>query len=90
MRPDSDIERDVKDELQWQPGLDATDVAVSVKDGVVALTGFVRRYSDKQDFAATATSRTRKPPQSTSRELSGWRTTSRFACPPWTRGRTRR
>ena len=81
MRPDGDIERDVKDELQWQPGLDATDVAVSVKDGVLR---------SQDSFAATATSRTRKPPQSTSRELSGWRTTSRFACPPWTRGRTRR
>ncbi len=54
MRSDSDIERDVKDELQWQPGLDATDVGVSVKDGVVALTGFVRRYSDKQDAEAAA------------------------------------
>jgi len=54
MRSDSEIERDVKDELQWQPGLDATDVAVSVKDGVVALTGFVRRYSDKEDAEATA------------------------------------
>jgi BON domain len=54
MRTDGDIERDVKDELQWQPGLDATDVAVSVKDGVVVLTGFVRRYSDKQDAEAAA------------------------------------
>jgi osmotically-inducible protein OsmY len=54
MRPDRDIERDVKDELAWQPGLDATDVAVSVKDGVVTLTGFVRRYSDKQDAEAAA------------------------------------
>jgi osmotically-inducible protein OsmY len=34
MRTDGDIERDVKDELSWQPGLDATDIAVSVKDGV--------------------------------------------------------
>ena len=32
MRADGDLERDVKDELRWQPGLDATDVAVSVKD----------------------------------------------------------
>jgi osmotically-inducible protein OsmY len=54
MRSDSEIERDVKDELQWQPGLDATDVAVSVKDGVVTLTGFVRRYSDKDDAEAAA------------------------------------
>jgi hypothetical protein len=56
MRTDGDIERDVKDELSWQPGLDATDIAVSVKDkdGVVMLTGVVRRYSDKQDAEAAA------------------------------------
>ena len=39
MRPDSEIERDVKDELQWDPDLDATDIAVSVKNGVVTLDG---------------------------------------------------
>jgi hypothetical protein len=27
MRSDSDIERDVKDELQWDPDTDATDIA---------------------------------------------------------------
>ncbi len=54
MRSDRDIERDVKDELQWQPGLDATDVAVSVRDGVVVLAGFVRSYSDKHDAEAAA------------------------------------
>jgi osmotically-inducible protein OsmY len=47
MRPDSEIERDVKAELEWQPGLDATDIAVSVRNGIVTLAGFVRHYSDK-------------------------------------------
>ena len=54
MRPDSDIERDVKDELQWRPDLDATDVAVSVKNGVVTLTGFVHSYVDKYEAEAAA------------------------------------
>lgn len=49
MRPDSDIERDVKDELQWRPDLDATDITVSVKNGVVALTGFTHSYVDKYE-----------------------------------------
>jgi osmotically-inducible protein OsmY len=49
MRKDAEIERDVKEELGWQPDLDATDIAVSVKDGVVALTGFVRSYTDKYE-----------------------------------------
>ena len=54
MRPDHDIERDVKDELQWRPDLDATDIAVSVKNGVVMLAGFVHSYVDKYEAEAAA------------------------------------
>jgi osmotically-inducible protein OsmY len=54
MRTDADIERDVKDELQWDPDLDATDIAVSVKKGVVTLSGFVRSYTDKYEAEAAA------------------------------------
>jgi osmotically-inducible protein OsmY len=49
MRKDAEIERDVKEELGWQPDLDATDIAVSVNSGVVALTGFVKSYTDKYE-----------------------------------------
>jgi osmotically-inducible protein OsmY len=49
MRTDAEIERDVKEELKWEPDLDATDIAVSVKDGVVALTGFAKSYIDKYE-----------------------------------------
>jgi osmotically-inducible protein OsmY len=54
MRSDSQIERDVKEELRWQPDLDATDIAVSVKSGVVTLTGFVHSYADKFDAETAA------------------------------------
>jgi osmotically-inducible protein OsmY len=47
MKSDSDIKRDVEAELQWDPDIDATDIAVAVKSGVVTLTGFVRRYMHK-------------------------------------------
>jgi len=47
MRSDSEIKKDVEDELRWDPDIDATDVAVSVKRGVVALTGYVRSYLQK-------------------------------------------
>ena len=47
MRADSDIKRDVEEELKWEPNVDATDIAVAVKNGVVALTGFVRSYAHK-------------------------------------------
>ena len=54
MRSDSDIKRDVEDELQWDPDIDATDIAVAVKNGVVTLTGFVRSYSQKRQAEADA------------------------------------
>src|SRR5258705_9852885 len=47
MRSDSDIKRDVEDELRWDPDIDATDIAVSVNSGVVTLAGFVRSYMQK-------------------------------------------
>ena len=54
MKSDRDIERDVREELQWDPDLDATDIAVSVRDGVVTLTGFVKSYTDKYEAEAAA------------------------------------
>ena len=47
MRSDREIERDVREELSWDPDLDADDIAISVKDGVVTLAGFTSSYSDK-------------------------------------------
>jgi osmotically-inducible protein OsmY len=47
MRTDSDIKKDVEDELKYDADVGSTDVAVAVKGGVVALTGFVRSYSQK-------------------------------------------
>jgi osmotically-inducible protein OsmY len=47
MRIDSDIKRDVESELKWDPDIDASDIGVAVKNGVVTLSGFVRSYSQK-------------------------------------------
>ena len=47
MQLDSDIEHDVESELKWDPDIDASDIGVAVKNGVVTLTGFVRSYSQK-------------------------------------------
>jgi osmotically-inducible protein OsmY len=47
MRLDTDIKRDVEDELRWDPDIDATDIGVAVRNGVVTLTGFVRSYPEK-------------------------------------------
>jgi osmotically-inducible protein OsmY len=47
MRSDSEIKQDVEWELKWDREIDATDIAVAVKDGVVTLSGFVRSYLHK-------------------------------------------
>jgi osmotically-inducible protein OsmY len=47
MRSDQEIKQDVERELRYDPDMDATDIAVAVKDGVVTLTGFVHSYGDK-------------------------------------------
>jgi osmotically-inducible protein OsmY len=47
MRRDEDIQRDVQDELRWDPQIDETDIAVKVNEGVVTLTGFVRSCREK-------------------------------------------
>jgi osmotically-inducible protein OsmY len=54
MRSDTEIKRDVEDELKWDPRLDATDIAVTVKNGVVTLAGFARSYSDKYEAETAA------------------------------------
>jgi osmotically-inducible protein OsmY len=47
MRSDSDIQKDIVQELHWEPSLQNDDIAVGVRDGVVTLAGFVDSYADK-------------------------------------------
>jgi osmotically-inducible protein OsmY len=54
MKSDSEIERDVRDELKWDPDLDATNIAISVKDGVVTLAGFTKSYTDRLEAELAA------------------------------------
>lgn len=54
MRSDSDIRRDVEDELRWDPDIDATDIAVNVNNGVVILAGYVRSFMQKYQAEADA------------------------------------
>ncbi len=54
MRSDSDIQRDVEEELRSDPTVDPTDIAVAVKSGVVTMSGFVRSYAEKLEAEAAA------------------------------------
>lgn len=44
---DKDIQKDITDELAWEPSLRNDDIAVGVREGVVTLGGFVDSYADK-------------------------------------------
>jgi osmotically-inducible protein OsmY len=54
MRSDLDIKRDVEAELHVNPDIDATDIAVAVKGGVVTLSGYVRSYMQRWEAEKTA------------------------------------
>jgi osmotically-inducible protein OsmY len=47
MKTDSELRRDVERELEWDPSIDARNIGVAAKNGVVTLTGYVSSYSDK-------------------------------------------
>jgi osmotically-inducible protein OsmY len=47
MKSDLLIQNDVTDQLKWEPFLNAFQIGVSVKDGIVALSGQVDTYSKK-------------------------------------------
>jgi hypothetical protein len=54
MRTDQVIQEDVEQELRWDPDLDGINIAVSVKDGVVTLAGFVKSLTDKYEAESEA------------------------------------
>jgi osmotically-inducible protein OsmY len=47
IRTDSQIQADVIAELKWDPRVNAPEIGVAVKDGVVALTGWVDSFSKR-------------------------------------------
>jgi len=47
MRTDHDLQRDVMEELAWDPRISEKEIGVAAKDGVVTLTGFVESYAQK-------------------------------------------
>jgi osmotically-inducible protein OsmY len=54
MKSDSEIERDVREELKWDPDLAAENIAISVKNGVVTLAGFTHSYTDRLEAELAA------------------------------------
>jgi osmotically-inducible protein OsmY len=47
MKSDSQLKMDVSEELKWEPSVNATQIGVEVKDGIVTLAGHVDSYAEK-------------------------------------------
>jgi osmotically-inducible protein OsmY len=47
MKTDSQLQKDVMAELEWEPRVDHANIGVAVQDGVVTLSGFVSSYACK-------------------------------------------
>ena len=54
MKSNLQLQKDVLDELRWTPMLNAAEIGVTAKDGIVTLTGIVDGYSKKQAAEAAA------------------------------------
>lgn len=48
MKTDLQIQKDVIDELRYEPGVDAVEIGVSCKDGIITLSGAVRSLAEKE------------------------------------------
>jgi osmotically-inducible protein OsmY len=51
MKTNAQLQRDVMDELQFEPSVDPSNIGVTAKDGIVTLTGKVSSYAE--EYAAT-------------------------------------
>lgn len=47
MKTDVQIQKEVMEELKWEPGLHTSDIGVTAKNGVVTLSGLVDTYLQK-------------------------------------------
>ena len=47
MKTDTQLQRDVMEELKWEPSVSEKEIGIAVKNGVVTLTGFVDSYAQK-------------------------------------------
>jgi osmotically-inducible protein OsmY len=47
MKTDAQLQKDVMDEIRWEPSTHAAQIGVTAADGVVTLTGTVASYAEK-------------------------------------------
>lgn len=47
MKTDTQLQKDVQEELKWEPSVRASEIGVAVNDGVVTLGGTIPTYAEK-------------------------------------------
>ncbi len=47
MKNDLELRRDILDELEWEPSIDAAGIGVAAHDGIITLTGSAKSYTEK-------------------------------------------
>jgi osmotically-inducible protein OsmY len=47
MKNNETLQQDVEDAIKWEPLLNAAEIGVTAKDGIVTLTGTVNSYAKK-------------------------------------------
>ncbi len=47
MKSDIEIQKDVMEEIKWEPFLEVSEIGVAVKNGIVTLSGMVDKYAKK-------------------------------------------
>ena len=47
MKSDSQLQKDILEELKWEPSVNEANIGVEVKDGIVTLAGHVDSYAEK-------------------------------------------
>ncbi len=54
MKTNSELQADVQNAIKWEPLLNAAEIGVTAKDGVVSLTGVVDSYAKKLEAESAA------------------------------------
>ncbi|GAB2583820.1 BON domain-containing protein [Spirosoma areae] len=47
MKTNENLQQDVEDAIKWEPSLNAAEIGVTAKDGIVTLSGIVNSYAKK-------------------------------------------
>lgn len=56
MKINEDLQRDVQEAIKWEPLLNAAEIGVTAKDGIITLTGVVDSYAKKSEAEKAAKS----------------------------------